>query len=43
MLYKIIRKLYLVSIKPLEKLSTWVLLKGNQVKYMSFRTMVFLI
>lgn len=38
MLYKIIRRLYHISIKPLEKLLTWVLLRGNQVKYMKFRT-----
>lgn len=38
MLYKIIRRLYFILIKPWEKLSTWVLLKGNHVKYMKLKT-----
>lgn len=38
MLYKIIRKIYLTAIKPLDYLLTLVILKGNNVKYMKFKT-----
>lgn len=38
MLYKILRKLYLTTIHPFEKILTKIVFIGNNVKYSSFRT-----